>query len=96
MTDVQKSPFDLLVDQIREVVRDEVKAALGDGQVVGELVSPEELAKRISVPLSWVYEQSRLNKSDPKAGIPTHRVGRYIRFNVAEVLESQRKKKGAD
>ena len=46
----------------------------------------EELAEKLKVPLSWVYEQSR------QGGIPTHRVGRYIRFDLAEVLESQKKK----
>ena len=40
----------------------------------------------MNIPLSWVYEQSRQNQ------IPTHRIGRYIRFNLAEVLESQKKK----
>lgn len=87
MADIQKNPFDLLLDQFRLIIRDEIKAALGNGQAVDELISPEELSKRISVPVSWVYEQSRLGE------IPTHRVGRYIRFSVAEVLESQRKKK---
>ena len=87
MGEIQKNPFDLLLDSIREIVRDEIRVALSNGKVVDELISPEELSKRISVPVSWVYEQSRLNE------IPTHRVGRYIRFRVAEVLESQKKKK---
>ena len=90
MSESPKNLFDLILDRFREIIRDEIKTALGNGQAVDELVSPEELAKRIDVPISWVYEQSRLEK------IPTYRVGRYIRFNVAEVLESQRKKKGAD
>ncbi|MBI2361025.1 MAG: helix-turn-helix domain-containing protein, partial [Deltaproteobacteria bacterium] len=47
------------------------------------LLTPEELAERLKVPLSWVYEQSRQGK------IPTHRIGRYIRFDLCEVLESQ-------
>jgi excisionase family DNA binding protein len=90
MADIQKNPFDLFLDSIRQVIREEIREALSNGQVVDELISPEELSKRISVPVSWVYEQSRLNE------IPTHRVGRYIRFRVAEVLESQKKKKKAD
>jgi excisionase family DNA binding protein len=44
------------------------------------------LAARLKVPITWVYEQSRQNK------IPTHRIGRYIRFNLDEVLESQKNK----
>ena len=50
-----------------------------------ELLTPEDLADRLKVPLSWVYEQSRQGK------IPTHRLGRYIRFDLAEVLTSQKK-----
>lgn len=50
-----------------------------------ELLTPEELANKLKVPLSWVYEQSRQGK------IPTHRIGRYIRFDVSEVLTSQKK-----
>ena len=37
--------------------------------------------------LSWVYEQSR-----QKNHIPTRRLGRYIRFNLQEVIESQKQK----
>jgi excisionase family DNA binding protein len=50
-----------------------------------DALTPEQLAERISVPVSWVYEQSRQEK------IPTHRIGRYIRFDLAEVLASQKK-----
>ncbi len=67
-----------------------VKEALQDviGQTGREttLLTPEELAKRLKVPVSWVYEQSR------QGNIPTHRIGRYIRFNLREVIESQEKK----
>jgi excisionase family DNA binding protein len=77
----------LLLDQIRAVVREEIKAANGNGHGHGgELFTPEELAERMKLPVSWVYEQSR------QGNIPTHRIGRYIRFNLAEVLESQKKK----
>ena len=86
MSEPTKSPFDLLVDQIRAVVRQEISAATGNGSAPKELLEPEELAVRLKVPLSWVYEQSR------QGGIPTHRVGRYIRFYLREVLESQKKK----
>jgi len=50
-----------------------------------ELLTPEDLADRLKVPISWVYEQSR------QGNIPTHRLGRYIRFNLHEVLASQKK-----
>ena len=77
------NPFDLLIEQIRAVVREEIAARAANGS--RELLEPEELASRLKVPVSWVYEQSR------QGNIPTHRIGRYIRFDLAEVLESQKK-----
>jgi excisionase family DNA binding protein len=52
----------------------------------GELLDPEELAAKLKVPPTWVYEQSRQGK------IPTHRIGKYIRFDLEEVLTSLRNK----
>jgi excisionase family DNA binding protein len=71
------------LDAIRHVVRQEVQVA---GNAHAELLTPEELANKLKVPVSWVYEQSRQGK------IPTHRIGRYIRFDLREVIESQHKK----
>jgi len=84
MSDPAKTsnPFDLLIDQIRIAVREEIAAASAAGNK--ELLEPEELAARLKVPVSWVYEQSR------QGSIPTHRIGRYIRFDFLEVLESQK------
>jgi excisionase family DNA binding protein len=76
------NPFDLLVEQIRTVVREEIAAASNGNR---DLLTPEELAEKMRLPVSWVYEQSRQNK------IPTHRLGRYIRFDLTEVLDSQKK-----
>ncbi len=73
----------LTVGQLKALVREEVKAANGDS--VSELSTPEQLAEKLKLPVSWVYEQSRLGK------IPTHKLGRYIRFDLYEVLASQKK-----
>jgi excisionase family DNA binding protein len=73
-----------LLDAIRRAVKEAVLEANGNGKPQ-ELLAPEELAKRLKVPLSWVYEQSR------QGNIPTHRLGRYIRFDLQEVLASQKK-----
>ena len=51
-----------------------------------ELLEPEELARKLKVPVSWVYEQSRMGK------IPTHRIGKYLRFDLQEVIDSQTRK----
>jgi len=68
---------------LRRIVREEILALQNDK--AAELLTPEELAERLKVPLSWVYEQSR------QGNIPTHRLGRYILFDLQEVIESQKK-----
>jgi excisionase family DNA binding protein len=73
---------------IREAVREEIQAAAGgngNGHKQSELLTPDQLAEKLKVPISWIYEQSRQKK------IPTHRLGRYIRFSLDEVLESQKR-----
>src|SRR6266511_4009399 len=93
------SPFDLLIDQIRAVVREEIAVALNGNGHAKQLLTPKELAEKLmltgrkpkdgekvcdgeKICISWVYEQSR------QGNIPTHRIGRYIRFDLEEVLES--------
>jgi len=72
--------------ELRDIVKEAVEASIGrNGHGESKLLTPEELSDRLKVPLSWVYEQSRLGN------IPTHRLGRYIRFNLHEVLASQKK-----
>ena len=73
-----------LLETIRQAVREEIRALNGEKGPTA-LLLPEELADRLKVPLSWVYEQSR------QGNIPTHRLGRYIRFDLREVIESQKK-----
>ena len=74
MGDPVKNPFDLLLEQFRAIVREEIKAASnGNG---AELLTPEQLAEKLNLRnkdgdllVSWVYEQSR------QGNIPTHRIG---------------------
>jgi excisionase family DNA binding protein len=70
-----------LLDAIRQAVREEL-SAMAICQPTAELLTPEQLAERLQVPVSWVYEQSRQGK------IPTHRIGRYVRFRLQEVIDS--------
>ena len=74
----------VLESLLRRIVREELQSV--DNAKATELLTPEELAANLKVPLSWVYEQSR------QGNIPTHRLGRYIRFDLLEVIESQKKK----
>lgn len=75
-----------LLDAIRQAVREELTTLSGQ-TLAAEFLTPDQLADRLHVPVSWVYEQSRQGK------LPTHRLGRYIRFNVEEVIASQKNKK---
>ncbi|MGH9505042.1 MAG: helix-turn-helix domain-containing protein [Terriglobales bacterium] len=49
-----------------------------------EILTPEEVAELLRVPLTWVYEKSRPRCRNP---LPCNRVGRYIRFSRSAVLE---------
>jgi len=51
-----------------------------------DILTPEELAARLKVPKSWVYEKtwSRGRNQNP---LPCLRLGRYVRFNWARVVE---------
>jgi hypothetical protein len=42
-----------------------------------ETVKPEELARRLNVPTTWVYDQVRSRAKDP---MPHLRLGKYVRF----------------
>ena len=86
MSEQITNPFDPFFEKIREIVREEIKAASNGNGHGAELFTPEELAERMKLPVSWVYEQSR------QGNIPTHRIGRYLRFSLTEVLESQKNK----
>ena len=43
-----------------------------------DILTPEELAARLKVPDSWVYEKTRGRFRNP---IPCLRLGRYVRFD---------------
>lgn len=47
------------------------------------LITVEEMANRINVPKSWIYQRTRLGQK----AIPHVRVGKYVRFNPEEVIE---------
>jgi excisionase family DNA binding protein len=51
---------------------------------LGEILTPEELAERLKVPVSWVYDKQRARC---KNKIPSKPMGRYVRFDWDEVVE---------
>jgi excisionase family DNA binding protein len=49
-----------------------------------DILTPEEVATRLKIPESWVYEKTRARCRNP---IPCLRLGRYIRFDWNAVIE---------
>ncbi len=47
---------------------------------VEKLVDVREMARILNVPVSWLYERTRLGT------IPCIRIGKYVRFEPMEVL----------
>ena len=52
------------------------------------LATPQELAEILGVPVSWIYDRTRLGQS----AIPHVKVGKYVRFDVYAVLQFLRDK----
>ncbi len=73
----------LTTAQLRALVRDEIKQA--STSKTDKLLTPEQLAEALEVPLSWVYESSRVGR------IPVRKVGHYNRYDLAEVLAALKK-----
>ena len=50
---------------------------------LNELITATELAKRLNVPVSWIYRRTRLGQE----AIPHVKMGKYVRFDWEAVLE---------
>ncbi len=48
-----------------------------------ELITVSELAKKLNVPVSWIYQRTRLGQT----AIPHVKMGKYVRFHLDEVVE---------
>jgi excisionase family DNA binding protein len=58
------------------------------------LITPEELADWLKVPLSWIYDRTR--RGGPER-LPMYKIGRYLRFSVPEIEDYLRiKAAGSD
>ncbi|HZQ21691.1 MAG TPA: helix-turn-helix domain-containing protein [Terriglobales bacterium] len=55
-------------------------------EATGDILTPEQLADRLQVDISWVYTQTgrraRVRNPDP---LPYRKMGRYLRFSWREV-----------
>jgi hypothetical protein len=48
------------------------------------ILTPDELAARLRVPVSWVFEKTR-RRSQLDNPLPTMKIGRYLRFDWVQV-----------
>jgi len=71
------------IDAIADNVADLVLLRLKENHNTS-LVDIDGLAEHLNVPKSWVYEKTR---DKTKGSIPRVMVGKYVRFNINEVLE---------
>jgi hypothetical protein len=59
-----------------------------DTIVPSDLLTPAELAERLKVPKSWVFEQTRRRAKVRNANpLPCIRLGKYLRFSWVQVSE---------
>jgi excisionase family DNA binding protein len=58
-----------------------------------ELLTVDELAKKLKVKDSWVYGETRKTGA---GSIPRLRVGKYLRFNLQEVLDWLKEKQARE
>lgn len=47
-----------------------------------KLITPQELAEWLQVPISWIYDRTR--REGPER-LPFYKIGRYLRFSVPEI-----------
>jgi predicted DNA-binding transcriptional regulator AlpA len=88
MTEPAKNPFDLLLDQIRDVVRQEIKAASNGMAAKGDrLLDPEGAAKLLSVSEDWLYHNAKKLPFTRKLG------PRLLRFSYHGMLKWMESKK---
>ena len=97
MSEQAKSPFDLLVEQIRAVVREEIAAALktesnGQRNVADkDWLKADEAAQLYGLPKTWFEERGRTGD------IARTKPGRYVLFarrDIERYLEEHKRKKG--
>ena len=70
--------------ELEEIVERAIKKAL-NGHGHSPMLTAEQLAEKLQVNKATVYEWVKAKS------IPYYQAGRFIRFNLQEVLESQRK-----
>jgi hypothetical protein len=91
MSEPLKNPFDLLLDQIRQVVAEEIAKALQNGgghaQEKGDYLTPEQAAKIMNVDVNWLYRHRR---QLPFAHGATKKVLRFDEVGLRRWMQSRK------
>jgi hypothetical protein len=58
-----------------------------DAMKAEEILTPDQLAKRLQVRVNWIYEKSRSRGTHTGKPLPVLRCGRYLRFYWPDVCE---------
>jgi excisionase family DNA binding protein len=79
LNESSKNLFDVLLDQIRQIVREELEAALRNGHPDKQLFNSTEAANMLGVPRTWLETKARENK------VPYRRMGHYVRYSREDI-----------
>ena len=77
--DLDPADIEKISNRVAEAVLENLQGAKNNS-----LLDSNELAEYLNVPKSWVYEKTR---DRSKGSIPRVMVGKYVRFNIQDVLE---------
>jgi Helix-turn-helix domain len=82
MSEALSNPFEPFFDEIRRIVREEIKAASnGNGHEPKLLYDTKEAARLCGVPESWLASAARRGK------IKCRHLGSYVRFSMEDLRE---------
>jgi predicted DNA-binding transcriptional regulator AlpA len=59
-----------------------------------DILTPRQLAERLQVKLSWVYESTRGRGRFGGTPLPVLKVGKYLRFSWQDIVEWLRTNRG--
>jgi len=88
MSDPAKSPSlfsDAIRAELAAIVEEAVGKAMRNGNAHSPLLTAEELAEVLKVNKATIYDWVKTNS------IPYYQAGRFVRFNLDEVLKAQKK-----
>lgn len=78
-TAFEEEDIKAIASTVAEIVLEKIKESQNSS-----LLDTDGLAEYLNVPKSWVYERTRVKGN---GSIPRVMVGKYVRFNIHDVLE---------